>query len=322
MMSTQVLNNSPNLDADRVVGDPYVQASYEQILQGRVVEGMSDLLPALQSRRLLSTQAEWTAFVQECRNHPLRSLLHQDPFTFRAYTKPRGYAGDAVLLDFIYGVEEGWGPPADTTELGRQIFEFTTHSSACDAVRARRGFIADLLDNFAEETPRPHVLSVAAGHLREAELAACVRRRKLGRYVALDSDVESLNEIDRCYRRHGVEAVRGRVGHLITGRADLGRFDLIYSTGLFDYLSQAAAQALVNTLFRLLRPRGRLIVANFLPGILDVGYMETYMAWELIYRNRQEMIALLHNVPQAEIREIKIFAEDNQNIIFLEVTHK
>jgi len=29
--------------------------------------------------------------------------VHADPLTYRAFSKPRGYAGDAVMMDHIYG---------------------------------------------------------------------------------------------------------------------------------------------------------------------------------------------------------------------------
>ena len=60
--------------------------------------------------------------------------------------------------------------------------------------RARRGFVAEVIDRLVDEVPRPHVLSVAAGHLREALLSSAVKRRKLGRFVALDSDADSVAE--------------------------------------------------------------------------------------------------------------------------------
>src|SRR5262249_8660423 len=101
---------------------------------------------------------------------------------------------------------------------------------------------------------------------------------------------------------------------------DLGPFDFVYATGLFDYLPLAAAQRLTWTMFQMLRPRGRLLVANFLPGILDVGYMESFMDWKLIYRDRRDMIRLADDSPQQEILDIRIVAEENQNIIFLLVT--
>jgi hypothetical protein len=292
----------------------------DKMRAGQVDEAMNELLPVLQARRLRLDEVHWNDFARQCLRHPLRELVHQDPFTFRAFSKPRGYAGDAILLDFIYAQEEGWPSPEGTSVLGRKLLAYTTGSSACEAVRARRGFLADLVDRLVEELARPHILSVAAGHLREALLSAALKRRKVGRYVALDSDPQSLEEVKRCYSSYGVEAIAGSVRQMLTQKLELGTFDLVYSTGLFDYLALGAGQQLTWAMFQMLRPRGRLLVANFLPGIPDVGYMESYMDWKLIYRNRKEMIALAEEIPQGQIRDIHIFAEENQNIIFLQVT--
>ncbi len=295
---------------------------YEKMIAGQVDEAMTELLPILQAARLHMPDREWPAYAEQCLKHPLRNLVHQDPFTHRAFSKPRGYAGDAVLLDFIYGREEGWPVPQETSELGKKIFNFTTNSTACEGVRARRGFIADFLDHLVEQVHRPHVLSIACGHLREALLSAAVKRRKMGRFVAFDSDFQSLTEVQRCHVSQGVEPVQGSIRQLLTEKVALGQFDFIYSTGLFDYLPLTTAQRLTWVMFRMLRPRGRLLVANFLPGILDLGYMESYMDWKLIYRTRQEILELSLEIPQPEIRDIRIFAEENQNIIFLEITRK
>ncbi|HEX8036360.1 MAG TPA: hypothetical protein VF510_21050, partial [Ktedonobacterales bacterium] len=55
-----------------------------------------------ETRRSLSA-AEWQQFATEtCREHPLHALVSQDPLTTRAFAKPRGYAGDAVMLDLVY----------------------------------------------------------------------------------------------------------------------------------------------------------------------------------------------------------------------------
>jgi hypothetical protein len=295
---------------------------YEMLSDDRVDQGMTLLLPGLQGRRLTRNQQQWESFVRTSLNHPLRQLLHQDPFTRRAFLKPRGYAGDAELLDFVYGREEGWLLPPDISEMGRKVFDFTNRSHACEAVRARRGFIADLLDRLVEETPRPHILSVAAGHLRESLLSSAVKRRKIGRYVALDSDALSLAEVKLCYASYGVEAIQATVRQLLTRKLSLGQFDLVYSTGLFDYLPDMAAQRLTGALFQLLRPRGRLVVANFLPGILDIGYMESYMDWRLIFRTRKEMLAISMDIPQEAIHDIRIFSEESHNIIFMQITRR
>ena len=60
--------------------------------------------------------------LQWCRGHLLQELVQQDAFTARAASKPRGYAGDAVMMDFIYRGT----PPAGTTVLGADVFLATT----------------------------------------------------------------------------------------------------------------------------------------------------------------------------------------------------
>jgi hypothetical protein len=309
-------NGASHVAPDQVLLD----SVFGKFKQGRIEDGMNELLPGLKGQRLHAGPKDWSLTVSACLRHPLKDLLHQDPFTQRAFSRPRGYAGDAVLLDYIYGREEGWEPPEDTTELGRALFEYTTRSAACEGVRARRGFVAELLDRLVDDVPRPHVLSIAAGHLREAALSAAVRRRKLGRFVALDADLQSLKEVDRCYGRCGVESKCANIRQLLTRKVNPGHFHLVYSTGLFDYLQQPTAQRLAGLMFQMLRPGGRLVVANFLPGIPDLGYMESYMNWILIYRTRLEMMGISAEIPQAQIREVRVFAEENQNIIFLQIT--
>jgi hypothetical protein len=301
-----------------LLDDAYRRLAAEKPDEGECRAVLDDLFGALRTRRLAACPEEWSDVVDLCRRHRLIELLHQDPFTVRAFSKPRGYAGDAVMMDYIYGREEFWTPP-ECTPLGRAIFDFTTSAPASEGVRARRGYVSHLIDRTAEEIRRPHVLSVAAGHFREASLAAAVKRRRLGRCVALDGDAESLKEVERSYAKYRVEPAHCRVRQLLANKVVLGKFDLIYSLGLFDYLAQPIGQRLVKILFQMLRPAGRLVVANFLPGIRDVGYMEAFMDWMLIYRNRQDMMDLTIEIPQCELREVALFAEENQNILFLDV---
>ena len=279
---------------------------------------MDELFHGLEAQRRAVAPAEWQACIEACHRHPIRHLVHQDPFTYRAYAKPRGYAGDAEMLDFIYGREEGWSPPL-ATPLGQQIFDYTTQAPAAEGVRARRAFIAALIDRMAAEDRNLEILSVAAGHLREASLCATVKRRRFRRFLALDTDGISLGEVQRSYGRYGVEVVAANVRRLIARKLALGHFDLVYSTGLFDYVGPAAGRRLVAVMFDLLKPAGRLVVANFLPGIRDRGYMEAYMDWRLVYRTRHEMVDITMEIPQRLIRDITLFAEENQNIIFVQV---
>ncbi len=71
-----------------------------------------------------------------------------------------------------------------------------------------------------------------------------------------------------------------------------------------------------------MRPGGNLLLANFVPDIRDVGYMETYMDWKLIYRTADEMQDVVKAVPTAEMQEMNLFMEENQNIVFLQLTRR
>jgi extracellular factor (EF) 3-hydroxypalmitic acid methyl ester biosynthesis protein len=304
---------------DTFLTDVYGKLSRSQEEETPIRDVMEDLFLSLSEHRQQCSRDDWNALVDKCRRHPVCKLLHEDPFTWRAFSKPRGYAGDAVLMDYIYGREDMCEQPT-ATPLGTQLFEFTTGAPASEGVRARRGFVADLLDNLVADQLKMRVLSVAGGHLREAGLSSAVRRRRFERFVALDADKTSLEEVKRCYGKFGVETVLARVGRLIDTRLGLGQFDLIYSLGLFDYLPQRLGQRIVSRLFDMLRPGGKVLVANFLPSVRDIGYMEAFMDWHLIYRTRQEMIDLIDELPQAKIKNVQLFAEENQNIIFVMVT--
>ena len=261
---------------------------------------------------------EWKRRVTMIRESKLLSLVHQDPLTYRAFTKPRGYAGDAVMMDFIYSQEENWQHP-EASELGRSVFQYTTNAAASAGVRSRREFIAECLDDVARTHISPRVLAIACGHLLEASMSSAVRRHRFKEFIALDADEDSLKEVDRSYSRYGVRTYLADIRKMITGRIDYGKFDLIYSTGLYDYLNAKTAKKLTGHLFSMLQSGGKLVIANFLPTMDDIGYMEACMDWFLIYRDRFEMMGLTELIEQSEIQEIRVTVEENQSIVFLEV---
>jgi hypothetical protein len=71
---------------------------------------------------------------------------------------------------------------------------------------------------------------------------------------ALDNDVESVREVDRCYKGLGVTPQIGGVRDLLSRRKEIGSFDLVYATGLYDYLNQKTARALTSVLLTAIRP--------------------------------------------------------------------
>jgi len=54
----------------------------------------------------------------------------------------------------------------------------------------------------------------------------------------------------------------------------------------------------------------------------EIGYMEAFMNWWLIYRDAQGIEQFIHTIPQEEIEKINIFTDGYKNIVFLEVYKK
>ncbi len=262
----------------------------------------------------------WGAVRELAQQHPLSQRILRDPMARRSYEKPRGYAGDVVLRDYIYRLKE---PEADDA-IGRAIYDYAVGRPAACAVRNRRERLAFAIDRAIDRASdradgRAQVLSIACGHLREAELSPALRGGRVERLVALDADTESLAVVDGlglpC-----LETVVLSVGRLL-GRADrIGRFDLVYSACLYDYLEPELGRRLTACLFSRCKPGGQLVVTDFLLTVPDAGYMETCMGWELIYRTVPELEALAASIPPEQIAAVECERDAFGAIAYLTLT--
>ena len=257
------------------------------------------------------------AMLQWCRTHPLRYLVEQDPYTQCAITKPRGYAGDAVMMDYIYT----GSAPAGTSALGQGVFSATTRVSMGLSVLYRRQLLKSLIDDAVVSHDAARVLSVASGHARELEGSLVGTPFFHGEVIALDQDPLSCAEVARVQHAGHVRVVNHGVRELMSGPlADtLGRFDLIYSAGLYDYLPEALARRLTARLLRMLNPGGRLLIANFVPGGSGRGYMELFMDWTLVLRDEAALRALAQAAGAAQVMS---FHDPHRNVVYAELLNE
>jgi extracellular factor (EF) 3-hydroxypalmitic acid methyl ester biosynthesis protein len=262
---------------------------------------------------------DWDRVVAECEAHPVAQFVWQDPFTKHSYDKPGGYAGDARLLDYLYGVA---GAPAGTTMLGASVFGHMMQQQGALGVRARGDVLAQLIDETAERFEQPRILSIACGHLREGVRSKALMAGKVGELVALDQDADSLAEVERVYAGYPVRTMQCSVRAILSGKVKLEGFHFVYAAGLYDYLSERVAQRLTKLMFDMVVPDGRVLVANFAPGLPEVGYMESFMAWKLIYRTPEEMTRLSADVPGAEWKSHRVFWDASENIVFLDLVKR
>lgn len=299
------------------------------LLDGAVDEGMLKLVRDFKILRSEAKPDKWSEFSEHgFLTHSCVGLVHEDPFTHHAFTQPRGYSGDADLIDYMYRIRQ---PPAEISKLGRAIFRLNTQVEtanvsagipAPESVRERRRMIAKIIDEMADIKDNLRIFSIACGHLREANISKAVDEDKVGQYYALDQDALSLEVVKREFAGTKVQTVHASIKSLFTNGNNFTDMDFVYAAGLFDYLTEPVAIRLTAKMFEMLRPGGKMLVANFAPCLRDIGYMETFMRWKLIYRNEADVTAFARRIPENEIENQRLFWDNAKNVIYLEIIKK
>jgi extracellular factor (EF) 3-hydroxypalmitic acid methyl ester biosynthesis protein len=230
----------------------------------------------------------------------LAGVIHASVFLHRAVHKPWGYAGDAVMMGMLY----------DNAFDGRDAFECVAHYHpvqlpAAQAVRERAGMMVRQIRAMARDSPSIplRVASIACGPAWELhELLATPDDAQRFHVSAFDQDPRALALAGRTTREIAtalgraplVDRVRTSVRELLcepdpVGR--WGRFDFIYSMGLFDYLETPVAARLLRRLRGLLTETGTVCVGNFTNHPTRTC-LDWWMDWPLIYRSPEELAAL------------------------------
>ncbi|QKC82546.1 class I SAM-dependent methyltransferase [Mesorhizobium sp. NZP2077] len=259
----------------------------------------------------------WQALIPVVQNHPVLEYFLEDPLTHWSFTKPRGYSGDAQLLDYIYCDPHVAESVANASEIGKALYRHTKDVPSSVAARERR----DLLTRYVDETaakngPETEVLAIAAGHLREANRSVALAEGRLKRWVALDQDPQSVGLIARDFQGTAVEAIDGSVRTVLTKGHKLGKFDLIYASGLYDYLQHNVAVKLTKTCLQMLKPNGTFLFANYAEGSSGAGYWETFMDWVLLLRTEVDMWNIVNASVDRNAVEAKVFFGENRNVLY------
>ncbi len=109
--------------------------------------------------------ARHTHSSQEC----LLPLALDCPFSRRATDKPRGYPGDAELIDFLYRSDNVAEQVCRSTLLDRRFTTFGVNSPAARAVRNRKDFFTQEILRTITNNANARILVLACGHFREVD---------------------------------------------------------------------------------------------------------------------------------------------------------
>ncbi len=201
-------------------------------------------------------------------------------------SKPNGYAGDFEIIERIYNKNV-----SGLKEIYRWD-KFFYYSSAVKAVRAR----GNVLRSFVSSQNPESLLSVGAGPGLDV-CQALSGAGKLRTVALLDNDPRAIERARTNIGIHIKHSPRSRVEPKFFERNALRfrteqKFDLIWSSGLFDYLNDKVFVFLLAKLRGMMVADGMIVVGNFSENNPDRAYMELVGEWFLIHRTEADLIRL------------------------------
>lgn len=249
----------------------------------------------------------------------LTPLLLSAPMVQRSYTKPLGYPGDYRVMQYYYG-DSFEGDSAFAKVVHKLFVRHPLSAGVC----TRKDYVLDWMLQQHDRAIQTNggdfnVTSLGCGPAREVAEFFSTRSAWPGRVVfrLFDQEKETL-EVAYNGARRGLANSSGQAslecfnlsfGQLLKNTAPLhngGRQHFVYATGLFDYLREPTAQALVGTLYDTLAPGGVLLIGNAIGPNRHLFEPEFILDWTLIYRTKEEMRRLAARLPgsaQIEVDE-------------------
>ena len=221
--------------------------------------------------------------------HIRKEFLHGEYIVW-SLEKPFGYAGDYKIIDEIY-----LNLPK-TSGFERLYDNYFQMSAISVAVRNRKEDFKKLISNVAVKGKenRIRVLSLGSGPCRELSELKAAGLLQQGKVIVdcYDNDVGAhLHGSNLLGSPDNVNFVRENVVRLAL-KKDLERqlpqrYDLIYSSGLFDYLDERVSVRLIENISKLLTRDGALAISDVRDKYSNpsVHFMEWVGDWNLIYRD-------------------------------------
>ncbi len=309
----------------------------QQIVEGEVISALRNLLRDLQTLRSAMAPLAWEAFAKGFfAGHSVRDYLHQSPLSRAAYQS----GGEAVAAHW-HGIEHratmasqdcqhSFSNLIKNVSVGRQslaqvIWAWERDLHACRSVRERLARMEAELDEVCQTVESARILRIDPANRWEIE-----RLVKEPSASTVLPSTEHHEVAGHSFRGDGRPAVEWHFGSggiqtqhcnansLISACSLFGKFDYIYSTSLLENLSDADAGRLIQALSGLLKPNGRLLLANFTPATAESGYLEVCMGWRPEYRTEQQIATIAAQTLKCRLGQT-VFSDDSGLSAFLEI---
>lgn len=239
----------------------------------------------------------------------------------RCYSKPRGYAGDYHMIESIYQ-----NNPRGSGRLGCVLDSCFLDLPVAQAVRNRRGLLVKEIKKVLEKTNngQVNIMSIASGPAKEIfDIFDFIDNPSQLKIKLLDFDIQALSfvneKLTKINLNNQVELLNENIIYLITGKRklEIEKQDFIYSIGLIDYLKDETVVKLINYIYKILKPGGKVILGNFHSANPNKAFMDYVLDWRLIHRDENDMNRLF-NSSKFQKTCTKIFFEERKINLFAE----
>ncbi|HNV86702.1 MAG TPA: class I SAM-dependent methyltransferase [Candidatus Omnitrophota bacterium] len=225
-------------------------------------------------------------------NH-LRRYFHHGEYILHSVVKPFGYAGDFKIIDDIYQNSP------KTSGFDRLYDNFFQSCTISVAVRNRKEDFKKFIISFVEKHPNQpiRIMDLASGPCRDLKelLSLDLIREREVVFDCYEQDDHAIHYAEELIGNQSkVNFIKENAVRLAL-KKDIEplikvKYDLIYSTGLFDYLDKRVSVRLVANLRKLIKIGGMMIVSDVRDKYKNpsVHFMEWGGEWNLVYRSDDE----------------------------------
>lgn len=211
------------------------------------------------------------------------------PGTMQAQALERkyGYSGDFEIIDHIYTRHTCEDP-------NLRLWDLYFHSQAAPvAVRNRKAYFQDIMQShLRRHTGREtlSVLNIASGPARDVREFFLNNPDASVHIDCVDMDAHAIQYAQRLCApwKLKMDFHHRNVLRFVPTRG----YDLTWSAGLFDYLSDRVFVHLIKAMMSITKPGGEVVVGNFSDFNPSRDYMELLGHWQLIHRSRETLITL------------------------------
>jgi extracellular factor (EF) 3-hydroxypalmitic acid methyl ester biosynthesis protein len=200
--------------------------------------------------------------------------------------KKHGYSGDFEIIDDIYRMRI-----APESRLRRWDLFFHAQAAPC-AVRNRKAYFHRLLAGLEERMPgrKLRVLNIASGPARDLREWFDANPDSRVEVDCIELDPKAIAHATALCARYSDRVTFHQQNALKFVPAE--KYDLIWSAGLFDYLTDRLFVRLVRSLMPFVNAGGEVVIGNFSEFNSSRDYMELMGDWYLEHRSEERLRGL------------------------------